>query len=263
MKFNYIIGVIFMTLQIGAFAESVEPDGDLTRIAAVQDDTVFTSGDDMRVPSPLPFLVAEAALIEVAGGGAAQIQSPSLRQVSNIDLLPIGLGLTFISPEEISVHPQNPIPMRGDEAVNFLVNGTTTTAVLNYGLVWFSDGPIQRVTGPIYPVRAESSATGVANAWVNTSINFAQDLPVGSYDVVGMQASGVGLVAARLNFVGGAWRPGVPGGVTIADNVGHQFRHGKMGVFGTFHTNTPPTVDFLAAAATVPMIMVLDLIFRG
>lgn len=252
-----------MTLQLGAFAESVDPDTVLTRIAAVQDDTVFTSGDDMRVPAPLPFLVGEAALINLAAGGAAQIQSPSLRQISNVDLIPIGLGLTFISPEEISVHPQNPIPMRGDEAVNFLVNGTATAAAINYGLVWFSDGPIQPVSGAIYPVRATAVSAGTPTAWENIGLTFAQDLPVGNYDVVGMQVSGAGLVAARLNFVGGAWRPGVPGGVTIADNVGHQFRHGKMGVFGSFHTNTPPTLDVISATAAVTNVVILDLMFRG
>lgn len=252
-----------MTMQLGAFAESVDPDTVLTNLAAVQDDTVFTSGDDMRVPSALPFLVAEAALINLAAGGAAQVQSPSLRQVANIDVIPVGLGLTFITPEEIAVHGQSPIPMRADEAVNFLVNGTATTAAINYGLVWFSDGPIVPVNGNIYPVRALAVSAGTPTAWENIGLTFAQDLPVGTYDVVGLQVSGAGLVAARLNFVGGAWRPGVPGGVTIADNVGHQFRHGKMGVFGSFHTNTPPTLDVISATAAITNVVILDLIFRG
>lgn len=252
-----------MTIQLGAFAESVDPDGTLTNIAAVQDDTVFTSGDDMRVPTALPFLVGEAALINVAAGGAAQVQSPSLRQVANIDVIPVGLGLTFITPEEISIHGMSPIPLRGDEAVNFLVNGGVTAAAINYGLVWFSDGPVQPVVGNIYPVRAEAVSAGTPLAWENIGLTFAQDLPVGNYDIVGMQVSGAGLVAARLNFVGGAWRPGVPGGVTITDNIGQQFRHGKMGVLGSFHTNTPPSLDVISATAAITNIVILDLIFRG
>lgn len=252
-----------MTLQLGVFAESIDPAAALVNLAAVQDDTVFTSGDDMRVPAPLPFLVAEATLLEATAPIQAQIQSPSLRQVANVDVFPCGLGLTFITPEEISVHPQSPLPMRADEAVNFLINSNPGAATIQYGMLWFSDGPIQRVSGASYPVRAEAVTAGTPTAWENVAIQFAQDLPVGNYDVIGMQIFGVGLVCARLNFVGGAWRPGVPGGVTIADNVGHQFRHGKMGVFGTFHTNTPPTLDVISATAAITNVLILDLVFRG
>lgn len=252
-----------MTMHLGAFAESVDPDTVLTNIAGVSDDTILVNGDDMRVPVALPFLVAEAALINLVVGGAAQIQSPSLRQVANIDIAPVGLGLTFALDEEISVHGQAAIPLRGDEALNFLVNGTATAAAINYGLVWFGDGPQQPVTGAVYPVKATSTILGVADGWVNGSLAFAQDLPVGNYDIVGMQAFGTGLVACRLNFIGGAWRPGVPGAINITGPVGRAFRHGKMGVFGSFHTNTPPSIDVLASAASTLHTVILDLVFRG
>lgn len=252
-----------MTMHLGAFAELLTATAALQRIAAVQDDTVFTQGDDMRVPAQLPFLVAEAALLEELTVARAQIQSPSLRQVANIDILPLGLGLVFVTPEEISIHSQSPTPMRGDEAVNFLVAGTGGGGQIHYGLVWYSDGPVQPVSGSIYSVRFTAVSAGTPLAWENIPIVFEQDLPVGNYDIVGMQIFGVGLVATRLNFVGGAWRPGVPGGVTMVDNIGHHFRHGKMGVMGNFHTNTQPTLDVISATAAITNVGVLDLIFKG
>lgn len=252
-----------MTMHLGAFAENIAQTVALQRITAVQDDTVFTQGDDMRVPRPLPFLVAEAGLITSAVDGRCQIQSPSLRQVANIDILPLGTGLTFVTPEELSIHAQSPIPMRADESVNYLFGCTVAAAAIQYGFVWFSDGPVQPVVGNIYSVRFTATSAGTPTAWENISIAFEQDLPVGDYDVVGMQIHGAGLVVARLNFVGGAWRPGVPGGVTMVDNIGHQFRHGKMGVMGSFHTNTQPTLDVISATAAVTNVGVLDLIFKG
>ena len=248
---------------LAVFAESIDPAGALVNIAAINDDSVFTSGDDIRVPVALPYLIGSAALISATTPVQAQLQSPSLRQVANIDIEPCALGLVFGDPAELAFHPTNPIPLRGDESLNFLVNTNPAGAELHYGLVWFSDGSQQSVSGDIFSVRATMSVTGVANAWVNGSLTFSQDLPVGTYDVVGMRVRGAGLVAARLNFIGGAWRPGVPGAIAIDDKISEQFRYGRMGVYGSFHTNTPPSVEIVAAAAAITPVVILDLIARG
>lgn len=245
-----------------AFAESIDPAGALVNIAAINDDAVFTSGDDVRVPVDLPFLAGEAALISATTPIQAQFQSPSLRQVANIDVEPAALGLVFGDPAEIAIHSQSPLPLRGDEALNFLVNTDPAAAEIHYGLAWFSDGPAQPVSGDIFSVRATASVTAVATSWVNGTLTFGQDLPVGNYDVVGLRVRAAGLVAARLNFIGGAWRPGVPGAVAIDDVIGMEFRYGRQGILGRFHTNTPPSIEILAAAGAVTPVVILDLIAR-
>jgi len=207
--------------------------------------------------------LGSAGLISATLPIQAQLQSPSLRQVANIDIEPVALGLVFGDPSEVAMHPSNPIPLRGDESLNFLVNTDPGGAELHYGLVWFGDGPQQSVSGDIFSVRSTLSVTAVANAWINGQLTFGQDLPVGNYDVVGMRVRGAGLVAARLNFIGAAWRPGVAGAEAINDNMGMHFRYGKMGVWGTFHTNTPPSVELIAAAGAGTFTVILDLIARG
>jgi hypothetical protein len=249
-----------MPFHLAAFAESIDPAGALVNITAVQDDSVFTSGDDIRVPTALPFLAGAAALISATLPVQAQIQSPSLRQVANIDIEPVDTGLLFSDPAGFAMQGGSPIPLAGDEALNALVNSNPAGAELHYALVWFSDGPLQPVSGPIFSVRATMSVTGIADEWVNGNLTFGTDLPVGNYNVVGMRFRATGAVAARLNFVGGAWRPGVVGVEAIDDSVGMPFRYGKMGVWGQFHTNTPPTVDVLAAAAAITPVVMLDLI---
>jgi len=249
--------------QLAAFAESVDPSGSLVNIAAVADDTVFVSGDDMRVPRALPYLLGEGALISITSPVRAQVQSPSLRQVANIDVCPVGFGVTFATDDKVSLHNESPIPMRADEAVNFLVNSAPGAgAELHYGLVWFGDGPQQKVNGNIYPVRTVTTPTLNTTQWVNSPLTFEQDLPVGNYDIVGMCAFGTGLIAVRLNFVGGAWRPGVPASVAINEHISPHFRAGRMGVMGTFHTNTPPTVDCLGVGNT-QLTVILDLLYKG
>lgn len=252
-----------MTIHLAAFAESIAPNDALINIAAVQDDTVFTSGDDIRVPGDLPFIMGVAGLNDTDGEVQMQVQSPSLRRVTNINVIPFGLGQVFGVVPEYDLFPENPIPVDADEAINFLSENSDAVGALNYGLVWFSDGPQTLVNGASFPIRAVMSVTGVATSWINGALTFSTDLPVGNYDVVGMRAQAAGLVAARLNFVGGSWRPGCVGQVLdTAQNI-MQLRHGRTGIWGTFHTNTPPTVDILAAAAAITPEIFLDIIPRG
>jgi len=232
-------------LHLAAFYESEDKGGALTAIAAVQDPTIFTSGDDLRVPEDLTNIVGEAALTGATTITRAQIESPSLRTTNNLDIEPVVDGIVFGNEPEIILHPQNPIPVSASEDINFLFNTDHASAIGHYGLVWFADGALQPVNGEIYSIRATAAAGLSAGEWVNSNLTFAQNLPIGRYAIVGMRARGTNLVASRLVFVGGIHRPGVPAVNAISDRDDQRFRHGKMGLFGEFHTNTPPTVDCL------------------
>jgi len=252
-----------MTMHLCAFGESIDPAGALVNIAGITDDAVLVNGDDIRVPTELPWFLGGSALISATTPIQAQFQSPSLRQVANIDIDPVATGLVFDDPAEIAIQPMSPLPLNGDEALNFLANTNPAGAEIHYGLAWLGDGAIQPVVGEIYSVRAMASLVGVALSWVSSELTFAQDLPVGNYEIVGMRCREAGMVAARLSFRGQAFRPGVPGAVAINDVVGDMFRYGKMGSFGIFHTNTPPLLEVIAAAAAINPVVILDLIFRG
>jgi hypothetical protein len=230
---------------LAAWYESKDPAGVLTPIAAVVDQSVFTSGNDIRVPTQMPNIVGQAALAADASAAAAQIQSPSLRAMVNLDIEPLVAAAVFGSPPEGLFHPLSPISVAADEPVNFALNSDPSGAVDHYGLVWFGDGPQQPVPGNIFSVAATSAVTLSAGVWVNGVLTFTQTLPLGRYTIVGMRARGTNLVAARLVFVGGAFRPGVPAVNALSDLDPKVFRYGRHGTFGVFHSNTPPTVDGL------------------
>lgn len=233
-----------------AWYESIDPGGVLTPIAAVVDQSVFTSGDVTRVPTQMPNIVGQAALVDPLLAAGAQIQSPSLRAMVNIDIEPVVAGLVFGSPPEVLFHPLSPIAVTADEPVTFAVNSNPAAAADHYGLAWFGDGPQVPVPGNIFSVAATSALTLAAGVWVNGTLLFSQTLPLGRYTVVGMRARGTNLVAARLVFVGGAFRPGVPAVNALADLDPSVFRYGRHGAFGIFHSNTPPTVDALGITDT-------------
>lgn len=236
-------------LHLGAFYQSIDPAGVLTAINAVQDASITVSGADVRVPLALPYLVGQAALLNDASGTRAQIQAPSLRAMANLDVEPLVLAATFGTPPESMIHGDNPIPLAGNESINFYVESNPAAAAAHYGLVWFGDGAIQPVKGNIYTVRATSAVQQVAGAWVNGNLTFSQVLPVGTYDIVGMRARSTDGVAARLVFVGAPWRPGVPMVNAVGDLDPYFARYGSMGIFGRFDSTTPPTVDVLGGVA--------------
>lgn len=244
---------------LAAYGQSVDLAGALTAINAVQDQALTTSGPDIRVPNPLPNLVGQAALVGNTTPSRAQLVSPSLRAMVNMDIEPIVGGVVFGSPPESILHGDSPIPLVGNESLNCYLQATGGAATQNYGLVWLSDGPIQAVKGNIYSVRATSAVALAADTWVNGNLTFAQTLPNGTYQIVGMRARGTNLVAARLVFVGAPWRPGVPAVNALGDLDPLGFRYGYAGVFGQFDSTQPPTVDCLGVTDSA-QTYVFDLI---
>lgn len=228
-----------------AWGASVNLAGVSTAIAAVPDPVITTSGNDVRVPAGLPFIMGASSLNGNVGPLTAQITSPSLRAVVNLDIEPIIAALVWGSFPEQLVRPDSPTPVVPNESLNHFANATGGGATEVYGLAWMCDGPQQQVKGPIYTIRATAAAALAANTWVNSNLTFSQVLPAGSYQVVGMRARGANLVAARLVFVGGTWRPGVPAVNAVGNVDPWYFRNGYLGVWGQFDNTTPPTVDCL------------------
>jgi hypothetical protein len=229
-----------------------------TPVAAVREEMLSTNGDDIRVHPKMPFLIGAGALIADATGLRAQIQSPSLRTLANLDIEPIVQAAVFGSPPEELLFPDTPVPLTADEALNFFcVNNVA--ACVNYGLAWLSDGPLQPVKGRMFSVAAASAIAQAAGVWTNGNLVLGQVLPAGRYQVVGFRARSANAVAARLVFPEQIARPGVPVVNAIGDLDPWWSRYGYPGVLGEFDANVPPTVDVLGGVAAV-QDYVLDLI---
>lgn len=221
----------------------------LTAITPVPDGTIAISGNDIRVPLQVNLVVSAACLINSASATLrGQLQSPSLRATLNFDINPIVNGLVFGSLARCMKMWQTPLQLVPNEPLDFMVqNGA---AVMNRGIVILADAAIQPVKGKIYTVRGTGSASLTTATWVNTAVVFSQTLPAGTYQVVGFRAVGANLVAARIFFVGGVWRPGCYAANVSNDNEWSDFRYGNLGVWGTFDNTIPPSVDCLGVTDT-------------
>ena len=239
--------------------ESTASNATLTAVTPVPDPTVAVIGNDIRIPGALPNVVGVAAMINSAlGTPRTQLVTPSLRALIPLDVSPITNGLVFPSTPGMMQFFDNPIPLVGLEPMDFFAqNGA---AVVNRGIVWLADGAVKPTSGKVYTSRATASATLVTATWVNTgALTFANTLPTGHYQCVGLRSLSTNQVAARIFFVGYPWRPGVLAGAAEATIEWPLFRNGNNGVLGEFDNTVPPTIDVLGVTDTAE-VFYLDLI---
>jgi len=244
-----------MPFTLVAFTESTA-NYTLDNIAGLADPHVRVSGDDIYVPDELPFLAG--AFFCGTQLAQAQILSPTLRRLANLDIQAYDVGAEPGSPPNLYNIFRSPRALVGSEQINAKI--ITSQSYYAHALVWLSSGPITPVTGEIFTVRCTASTTLTAYAWTNAALTFTQTLPMGRYQVVGMRAKSTGLIAARLVFTGFAWRPGCIGCDAVNDIEQEIFRSGQLGVWGEFAHDAPPTVDFLSVSADTSEEVYLDLI---
>lgn len=254
-----------MAFHLAAFWENIDQAGALQPLAAAAGEQVlFNTGDEIRVPDDLANVVAAAAIVGQTNT-RARLVSPSLRDIFNPEIAPLNDGgdgdcLPSV-PHRVMDLRANPIALAAGESLTAETNANQTDADDQSVLVWLADGAISPgVSGEIHTLRATAAITAGVGSWTNGALTFLETIPVGSYAVVGMRAEGTTLVAARLVFRGGGWRPGVMGSVAAQDEAWPGFRNGGMGVFGEFHSTVPPTLDVLCNDADTSQRVLLDLV---
>lgn len=249
---------------LAAFYSSVDQAGVLTALAGVTDQVLVVNGNNVRVPADMNYVSGAYTNPGASSNFTnAQLQAPSLRDRWYPDLSAVdpAVSTAGVTPP-IDWFGVNPLDLVPSEDLNYLVNANPASAQGQYGLVWFSDGPDTPVQGEILTVRCTAGITLAAGTWVNGSLTFTQTLPYGDYNVVGIRAYGTGLVAARIVFPGGIWRPGTVGLANQSVLPVPSMVSGKAGNLGTFNTNVPPSLDAIGASGTAQVIY-LDLVKAG
>ena len=251
-----------MAYHVTAFTEDFGASGTLQAVAALADDQVFSSGDDIRVPQGLAFLLAAFAL--GPGVSRARIVAPSLRAFANLELAPkiVGESVPADDPGGLLTFVRDPLPLAVGESINFESDaGAGAGAGQTTGIILLGDGPVQPIAGAIRTIRTTASITGTENVWASGAITFSEDLPAGDYQVVGARCEADNPGAFRLIFVAGGPRPGSLS--TLGDEGSEVMgaRLGMWGVWGQFNTNQPPTLEILSlAGAGSAQVLYLDIL---
>lgn len=245
---------------LGAFDASVAATA-LTQVAAITDGSLNVQNSNLVIDRRLPQVVGAYA-IGGTGLTRAQLVAPSLRAIWNPEISPIEGAALPTTPSRWLDLRFTPFPLQPEEQLSaFVTNGGAAQTAVG---VWFADGPIQPVSGPIRTMRATAAATLVANVWNNgIALTFDQSFPSGRYQLVGARMFGATPWLFRLGVAGYPWKPGAIAMPTALLPEHPAFRMGGMGVWLEFTNVNTPTLDVLATAADTAQTVELDCIYLG
>ena len=248
-----------MSKTLVAYAESLDPAAAMVNFAAVPDDHVTVSGDDILVPE-LNQMIGYFAAVDLTVQATARLRSPSMLERGHEEYIePVASGLVPGNIAQAILRPQNPVELDRLEALQFQCLSNPGAAAVHYCGVWLSDGPVPIVSGAIRTIRTTAAITLSAVAWVNGSLTFPVSLKAGRYQLVGARCVSTNGVLFRFRFPGMQWRMGgVCSGTQVA-NPHDPFRNGRLGVWGEFEHTSPPTIDILGVTDTAQVVY-LDLI---
>ena len=246
-----------MTFHLFGWTES-QDSAPLVPVAAMADQALTISGDDVRVPSALSNL----GMVYAVGVSLTQVQlsSPSLRRTALLDVEPLDVTAEPISRPPILEYWDAPIPLRGGENLQGHAAEDGAGATRENILAAFIDQIDPVPAGPRLTVRVTNTSTLGTFQWSNGTLTFSQNLDVGSYAIIGARFQSAGLIAFRFVFVGGGFRPGGIGFDADIDVAPARQRQGGLGSWGEFNDDQPPSVDFLSVSADTSQVGHLDLV---
>jgi hypothetical protein len=237
-----------MPFTLVAFAESLATTVAFQNIAAVPDQHVKAVGDSIFV-NEFNRLLGGAAFIGAAGL-YARLTSPTLRRIANHYIRPVDIGLVPTTPFKHDIYNDRGIVLDIDEQLQIEFAGSAAGAAQKTALAFLANQPIVPVSGEVITLRATITLAQVAGAWAFSEMTFDDEIPVGNYDVVGLNGVIAGAAAIRLVPVGGFNRPGCIAGQLSADlEVTRIFRNGNLGVWCSFPHNSVPGVEVLGTGA--------------
>lgn len=257
-----------MPMHLAGFSESLDPAAAFVRVAALADQRLFISGDDLRVPS-LNRVIWLAGGAESTVAPRIRLTSPTLIARGRPEISPLNLGSAAAiepgSPQAVMDIRENPFTLAVDEILNCDLSSNPAAAQIQWALMCFADSvPTPLAGAEVYSSRWTSGTTVTANAWTPCTMAPDDSLQPGQYAVVGLRPMGATCVAARFIFREQAdWRPGALGVDLIGDIQHDMFRAGGLGVWGEFPFTQIPQLEFLCTAADTAQEAEVDLIRIG
>jgi len=251
-----------MAFSIFAFSESQDPAGAYTGISAVTDQIAHTEGDNLYVPNE-NLLVGEFGLFGASSPGSPYLISPSIREFGKLYLspvIPLALPTGGGYGSEI---PHTPISLAKGEGVQAYDNSSPGVSELHTLCVFLADKPITPVSKPYITVKATANATCGEGSWGSGALTFSDTLPVGRYAIIGGRCIGANVVAFRFVLNSASNRPGgIAQSEDTFDLISAQ-RRGGLGVWGEFHSLTPPSLEILGNVISGTQTILMDVVYLG
>lgn len=201
-----------------------------------------------------------AAYAQNDGYTDVRINSPSLRDPFLPHLDPLRVAATVPDVPPVLIYGDDGPTIPANE--NFSVEASRGTVVASdaYVLLWLSFYRKMAPIGPRIKARFTSAVTIAEGTWSVGALTFADTLPAGSYAVVGLSTYGTNLLASRLVFQGGGYRPGVLAQQAQGEWNGPSFPRDLQGEFGRFLNTVQPNIEHFGIGAGTSQIGYMDLV---
>lgn len=181
--------------------------------------------------------------------------------------------LPYVDPVSLTVLPSNTPPvmktmdmgvdLNRNEYLEVQGSRGTVLASAAYALLWVGRQRKSIPAGPRRTIRFTSTINIAAGVWTLGQVNLSDTLPSGRYAICGMSCYGTNLLAARLAFTGGGWRPGIICQGAQGEWTEPSFKRDELGYFGTFLNTIQPNIELLGVGAGTSQIGYLDLVQVG
>lgn len=247
-----------------AFREDQDQAGAFAAMTGLADTHVQVVADDIRVPAFANKIAAVVGMIDDTVAPELRIESPTLRRKSNLYIAPLngqaGAAQVMNNPANVCDMRFSPVELAIGENMEAWAEANPAAVQDQTVLVCLTDNPITPVREPHFTVQADSAVAAVANVWTPVAIVFADNLPRGRYQIVGLRGVSASMVACRFIIIGAPNRPGCPGSVLIDDQASDIFRHGNFGAWGEFEDVDQPQIEILCNAADAAQEFYIDLV---
>jgi len=223
-----------------AYSQNFNAAG-LFQVDGVNDPVMAVHGKNIQVPDYASYLLGAYTL--GISFDSVQLRSPSLRRLTYYEVLPTHQNEMYSFGDYVVLNPESPVQLDVGEQINAYIKRNSNIESRNTVLMFLCDGEIKPVVTPYESVRVTVNVTTQPHEWTNAQVNLDTALPVGEYAVLGAGFWGYHLLAYRFVFQDQPARPGGFGLMNSSAPKYYYFSGGRLGVWGKFHSSTPPTVD--------------------
>lgn len=244
---------------LAAFTGSMAAGATLATCAALSEQVLTVTGNQFLPDKPYDII---GAYILGASVTAAQLNIPSYRDLSLPYLHPLEVAAAVPNRPNWQDRRSNPFKVRASEPLGLLLSNSAGAPEREYGIIMLSSNGLSPApAGRMAQVQFTAAITATANAWTAGQLTAVQNLPPGTYTVVGMQCKSATGIAARLIFPNQVARPGILA-TTGFGNIGILGEvPGALGSWGQFNTTVYPQLEILCSAADTAQTVILDVIY--
>lgn len=224
-----------------AFSEVIANTANID-IDAVQEGIMTVMNTHLLLPTDMQLVAASAFSATLS---RARIVAPSLRQVGIPYIRPIFQAV--IPPQDPNLQDLTKFPLRLRANEEIAIQATSGVAMTERftALLWLMDRYEPIPPGDVYTLYGTSTTAAVANTWTQLAITWNDQLPNGTYVVIGSEIQSTNAQAHRWIFNNQYLRPGFMSVSGLGNRSAPLSYDGRLGILGRFTTVTLPRAEVL------------------